>query len=250
MDKIKKHRVTGTSHYLDNIKKLGYETVEYTYSKSELIDAGYENECIYQYNYYPSKIELVPEPDNEYDPNAIKVVADGLLIGYIKKGSCKHLLKVIEKNEIVKIDYSIVGGNYKYISYDEDEDKYSLDKGTKDYYVDLTITEKGDDKEEDKTPVKVSDVATVKPNNDIKDNNNAIKNHNNNSSNFNNTPITYTNPVNNYSDPPKEQPKTDYKKRGTIFITVGAVLSCFGILIPGIPLLCLGIYYKKKFKKS
>lgn len=237
MDKIKKHRVTGTSHYLDNIKKLGYETVEYTYSKSELIDAGYENECIYQYNYYPSKIELVPEPDNEYDPNAIKVVADGLLIGYIKKGSCKHLLKVIEKNEIVKIDYSIVGGNYKYISYDEDEDKYSLDKGTKDYYVDLTIVEKGDDKEEDKTPVKVSDVETIKPKEDKR------------ADNTTNTTPTYTKYFNNYSDPLKEQPKTDYKKRGTIFIVVGAVLSCFGILIPGIPLLCLGIYYKKKLKK-
>lgn len=142
MSKEKTYKVTGVSHYIDNIKKLQVENVDYDYSKKELIENGYENERIYQYEFYPVKIELVPEPDNPYDPNAVKVVIDNELVGYIKSGSCKHILKVIAEDRIEKIDCKIGGGKYKFIGYDEDEEKYFYEKDELPYFVDLTILEK------------------------------------------------------------------------------------------------------------
>lgn len=135
------HKITGSSHYIDNILELASENLDYDLSKKELIDEGYENEKIYQYDFYPSKTELVPEPDNPHDPNAIKVIVDDLLVGYIKAGSCRHVLKLLRENRILKLDCSIRGGNYKYLGYDEDEEKYYLEKGDSPYFVDLTITE-------------------------------------------------------------------------------------------------------------
>lgn len=141
MSKEKTYKVTGVSHYIDNIKKLKADNLDYDLSKKELIDNGYENERIYQYEFYPIKVELVPEPDNTYDPNAVKVIVDNELIGYIKSGSCKHILKVIAEDRIEKIDCILKGGKYKYIGYDEDEDKYYLEKDEIDYFAQLTIIE-------------------------------------------------------------------------------------------------------------
>ena len=141
MSKIKTYKVTGTDHYLKNIMELASENLDFDYSKKELIDAGYEDERIYKYDFYINKFELVPDPTNEYDPNAIKVLADNIHIGYIKSGSCKHLNKVIAENRIEKIDGKIGGGKYKYIGYDDDTEKYFMDKGETSFFVDLYISE-------------------------------------------------------------------------------------------------------------
>ena len=139
MEKTKKYKITGTSHYIKNILSLKSENPDYDLTKKEMVDEGYENDRIYQYSFYVVKFELEPEPTNHYDPNAIKVLADGVHIGYIKSGSCKHLLKAIQDNKIVKIDGDIYGGKYKYLGYDEYEEKYYLDKGENEYKADLII---------------------------------------------------------------------------------------------------------------
>ena len=141
MGKLKTYKVTGTSHYLDNIMELAYDNVDFEYTKKELIEAGYENERIFKYDFSIKSFELVPEPTNEYDPNAIKVLADGLIVGYIKAGSCKHINKVIAENRIEKISGKIEGGKYKYIGYDYETEKYFMDKGEKSFFVELDIIE-------------------------------------------------------------------------------------------------------------
>lgn len=142
MDKEKTYKVTGVSHYIDNIKKLKVDNLDYDLSKKELIDNGYEYERIYQYEFYPIKVELVPEPDNPHDPNAVKVIVDNELVGYIKSGSCKHILKLIAEDRIEKIDCEMKGGKYKYIGYDEDEDKYYIERDSIPFFVHLNILEK------------------------------------------------------------------------------------------------------------
>lgn len=138
----KTHKVTGMSHYIDNIMSLSLENNDYDLSKKELIEEGYENERVYQYEFYPIKTELIPEPDNPYDPNAIKVMVDNTHVGYIKSGSCSHILKVLKEDRIEKIECKIGGGKYKYIGYDEDEDKYYLEKDDAPFFVHLSIWEK------------------------------------------------------------------------------------------------------------
>lgn len=141
MSKEQTYKIAGVSHYLDNILSLKSENFDYDLSKKELINEGYENERVYQYIFYVIKTELIPEPDNPHDPKAIKVIVDGVHVGYIKSGSCAHVHKLLRENRIRKIDVKIGGGKYKYIGYDEDEDKYYLEKDDIPFFVHLSILE-------------------------------------------------------------------------------------------------------------
>ena len=132
-----RHKVTGTSHYLDNVMSLASINDTYNYTKKEMIDEEIIDENIYQYDFYPNKVELVPEPDNPYDKNAIKVVIDGAHVGYIKAGSCGRVRNLLNSNTIEKIEPRIVGGKYKSLEYDEDEDSYTLVKDEKPIFIDL-----------------------------------------------------------------------------------------------------------------
>lgn len=141
----KTYRVTGTEHYQGNIINLALENDDYAKSKRELIDNLLIEERIWRYNFYPVKINLVPEPENPYDPNAIKVIVDGEQVGYIKKGSCKHLLKVIAEGRLGNIDCTIGGGPYKYIFEDCDNngnEKYEMEQEELNFSVVLHIVER------------------------------------------------------------------------------------------------------------
>lgn len=138
------HKVAGLSFHEDALAALQCENGDFSSSKRELVDMGMIGEHIYKYDFYPVKTELIPEPDNEVDPNAIKVVVDGEHIGYIKKGSCAHIRKLLNSGSIEKIDVEIGGGPYKFITAEDwDEnggDVYTIEKGVAPYFAKLTIT--------------------------------------------------------------------------------------------------------------
>lgn len=142
----KKYKVTGINHYLDNFLSLASENDDYNLSKRGLIDEYLTDQRIYETEFYISRAELVPEPDNPVDPKAIKVLLDGQHVGYIKAGSCTHLLKVIRENRIQKITCEAGGGRYKYVSLDgyteSGKEIYTLDRDTAPWFVHLTVTEK------------------------------------------------------------------------------------------------------------
>ena len=141
--KTENHHVAGTSYRQKEIESLGEDNPIYEYSKRELIDEGYEDEKVYYYDFNPYTVELIEEPDNKFDPNAIKVVVDGVHVGYIKKGSCTHVKNLLKSGKIAKIDAEIHGGKYKllYSEYDGDKDKevYELEAGESNYYVTVEI---------------------------------------------------------------------------------------------------------------
>lgn len=138
-----KHHVTGISHYMDNLMQLADENDIYNYSKRELIDNAWEEQRIYQYDFYIDKAELIEEPANPYDPNAIKVVLDGMHVGYIKKGSCAHIKKLIASDRIISISAKVGGGKYKYLSceydYEKDKDVYELERDERNYFIDIIL---------------------------------------------------------------------------------------------------------------
>lgn len=70
--------------------------------------------------------ELIPEPENLHDPNAIKVLIDGYHVGYIKSGSCAHVRQLIDGGLIHHLSATIYRG--------EDDDS-----GDPAYTVTLTI---------------------------------------------------------------------------------------------------------------
>ena len=141
--KIENHHVAGTSFRQKEIASLAYENFEYDMSKNELIDEFDENEKIYKYYFNPNKTELIEEPDNPHDPNAIKVVIDDVLVGYIKKNSCSRVRNLLHSNSILKIDAEISGGPYKiiYSDYDDDKEKdvYTVEKGNDDFFVTVSL---------------------------------------------------------------------------------------------------------------
>lgn len=146
IDEYKTYKVTGMQHYMDNIMELAMPNIIYDSTKKELIEDGWTEEKIWENNFCPKRVELIPEPDNPQDSKAIKVVVDGMHVGYIKSGSCSHLLKVIKEGRIDDICCEMGGGKYKYVSedYDYEKDKivYELEKDSAPYFVHLKIKEK------------------------------------------------------------------------------------------------------------
>lgn len=93
--------VAGTEYNASNFKRLGEDNDDYNMSKSEISEYYPDGARIYQYD-ISGVVTLVPEPDNEYDPNAIRVDVDGLKIGYIKRSETSKVREIISSG-----DYSV-----------------------------------------------------------------------------------------------------------------------------------------------
>jgi len=148
--KFENHNVAGTSYRQNEILSLISENDDYDLKKNELIDlfdlSDGECEKIYKYEIEDFDAILQEEPENEYDKNAIKVVISGIHVGYIKKGSCSHIKKLIANGNIQRITARIYGGDYKMITcdydFDKDKDVYTLEKDKTGLNIKLTISVK------------------------------------------------------------------------------------------------------------
>ena len=142
--KTETHKVTGISHYINNLKSLSFENDVYSLPKKELIDIGYVDERIYKNTFNITKVALVPEPENEFDKNAVRVELDDVVVGYIKKGSCTHIKNLLKNNLISSIKADVYGGRCKilYEDYDYEKDKEvsNFDSADIPYGVTLKIT--------------------------------------------------------------------------------------------------------------
>lgn len=141
-EKTERHRVAGTSYRIDAIKSLGIENPDYELTKQELVEDYLTDESIYEYEFPLFDAELIEEPDNEVDPNAIMVVLNGVHVGYIKAGSCNRVKKRMREDKIKRVTARIFGGRYKYVSTDYDDngnERYSLEQGERAFTVMLTL---------------------------------------------------------------------------------------------------------------
>ena len=125
LKKVSTFRVAGVSYRQDDILELADENSDFSMTRREIIDAGMENERIYQYEFDPHRVELIPEPSNPYDPNAIKVVIDNVHVGYIKKGSTTRVRNLL--NAGGKVTAEIKGGPYKILLYRNEDGKDSYE---------------------------------------------------------------------------------------------------------------------------
>lgn len=138
--------VAGVSFREDAIVKLARKNSNYSLSKSDIIDMGMTDKEIFRYRWGTRPAELVPEPDNPHDSNAVKVMVDGVHIGYIKAVSCEHVLQLLANDRIRRVTCEIGGGPYKEVSEDFDyktlDSTYSLDRGENPIWAKVKITEK------------------------------------------------------------------------------------------------------------
>ena len=118
----------------------------YTYKKQELIDIGRTDEKIYKQIFTPSHLDLTHEPDNPHDPNAIKVMLDNKLVGYIPKDDCQHILDIMDNDLFVSANCEITGGKYKMVNEDydciKDKSTYKMETGEDDYAIYIYIRER------------------------------------------------------------------------------------------------------------
>lgn len=131
-------RVAGTSFHEKEIEEIGTDNLNYEMTKKEIVDAGMEDERIYKLEFFPCSAELIPEPENPYDPKAIMVFVDGVHVGYIKKGSTSRVRNLLESGG--KVSAEIHGGPYKVIYLDDENDKYEIEHGKAPYSVVINIT--------------------------------------------------------------------------------------------------------------
>lgn len=148
---VERHKVAGISYRTQALMTLGIKNEDYDLTKKQLVEEWLIGERVYRTDFYASRCELIPEPENPEDPKAIKVVVDGAHIGYIKKGSCARIHKLLREDRIESVSCEIGGGAYKVVltecDYDEDGNEiYTLEKDIIPYYAVVTI------KVRDKTP--------------------------------------------------------------------------------------------------
>ena len=103
--------------YIQLIKKLQDIRIGTLSNKQRSLNM----EDVYEADIYGySEITLTTEPNNEYDPNAIKVMHKEIgHIGYVPK-ELTNRVKTALKNDC-EIEWKLVGGKMKYIDYDEDK---------------------------------------------------------------------------------------------------------------------------------
>lgn len=135
---IERHHVAGPYYYKENIEKMAVENPDYSYGKKDFIDIFGRDRRVYKYLFNPHDIQLIEEPENPYDANAIKVVVDNYEIGHIKKGSCTHVKKLLHSNKIANITCEIGGGEYK-ICTEDYEGNEIVQKKRSGYYAVLTL---------------------------------------------------------------------------------------------------------------
>lgn len=137
-------KVAGISRRQKDItSKLLPENSDYMLSKSELVEIGAIDERIYKYSPIELDAELVPEPDNPRDPNAIKVLVDGVQLGYVPADKTGKVKGLLEKEQIRAISSAFYGGPYKIIHEDFDTERekevYTIEKDSQ-YNIGAEVT--------------------------------------------------------------------------------------------------------------
>lgn len=145
-EEVKSYQVAGVEHYMDTLLSMARPNDLYNYKKQELIDTCHYEESIYKQTVDAEHLELIHEPDNPYDPNAIKVLLDGKLVGYIAAKDCKHILDIMDNNLFVSAACEVSGGKYKRVNEDydciKDKSTYKMETGEDPYSITIYIREK------------------------------------------------------------------------------------------------------------
>ena len=103
---IENHRLAGVYYH--------------TYSVEQILD-NYDKKLRKGKKVILGVPQLVPEPENLYDSNAIKVLIDNYHIGYIKSGSCTHVLQLIKNDRIHHLSTTIYRKDD-----DSDDESYTI----------------------------------------------------------------------------------------------------------------------------
>ena len=127
------------------IDNLLFENDLYDLNKNELADQGYVDEKIYRYEDGIKEIGFEIEPNNDDYPESIKVIADGIHIGYLPEKNTARVRGILAKRS-PKITWKVIGGPYKivYENYDyaNDSVKCVMEREHLNIGIKITLTYK------------------------------------------------------------------------------------------------------------
>lgn len=130
-------KVAGVTNYTEAFLAIGDKNDDYDLSNAEIKQEYGDGDRIFQYEFFPAKVALIPEPENEYDPNAVMVVVDGEKIGYIKKGNCTHVKNLLAQGD-ARVSVEIGGGKYKDVL--EDDDRLTVERDEMPFWARVSIS--------------------------------------------------------------------------------------------------------------
>ena len=104
--------VVGVYYRKDYIASILSGNRLYSLPDDIFIEKVDENNKIFRYKYREASAELIPEPTNAHDPNAIMVTVDGVHVGYIPASLRSDVKKKIHKFKTITAH--VHAGDYKY----------------------------------------------------------------------------------------------------------------------------------------
>ena len=132
---IKSFIVAGTSFCKNAIESIAPEKLLWDLTASEMKEEFEDGDKLFRYESDLGEATLIPEPENEYDPNAIRVEIKGKKVGYIKKGSTSEVRNLLAKGDYY-IQAELFGGPY--IEFEEDDDgELHLNRGSYEFKITL-----------------------------------------------------------------------------------------------------------------
>ena len=108
--------VRGPQYYLDGYDKLRKYNPLWDSTSKLVIECYKAMDKIPEFYYENYPVKLVPEPKNEHDPNAIKVLVNGKMIGYVPAELCLDVKQILHDNPKYGLSAWIQGGKYKIVS--------------------------------------------------------------------------------------------------------------------------------------
>ncbi len=130
--------VAGIGYRLDAVMGFAEEDDDYKLSAKKLAESNF-GEKVYRYWFPKLPCSVEPEPDNPVDPNALKVLADGVPVGYIAHKDNEKARRLLsgDLGEVTSCKITFEGGEFKEPNLD-DEDNWYVEKGED--YIFGTIT--------------------------------------------------------------------------------------------------------------
>lgn len=112
---IKVYECVGMKYHMDTIEEMKEPSEDYQLSKSK-IEEEFGDEHVYKYD-YNGFITVEPEPDNEADPNAVRLSVGGKTVAYIKREQAAEVKELLASG--TRYGAVISGGEYKAVVDDE-----------------------------------------------------------------------------------------------------------------------------------
>lgn len=116
-----KFELAGVPHHVDEFfSALAEENDDYNLSLSEIKELYSVGDKIFCHEFVFSEVSLVWEDSNPYDSNAVRIDADGKVVGYIKKNEAVTVRQLLDAGGVSGVELEICGGPYKEVVEDED----------------------------------------------------------------------------------------------------------------------------------